>query len=81
MHHYTDYQNELNACQQDPSGSGCGTILAMYSDKSQPLSLPDADNLSGVIANTNSQTGQGDVVTVIHILLMRQKDPATEERT
>lgn len=58
MHHYSDYQAELSACQSNPSGTGCGTILSMYGNESVPLSLPDSNNPSGVIANINTQTGQ-----------------------
>jgi filamentous hemagglutinin len=50
QHHFGDYQKQLQACQQNPSGSGCGTILQMNGDTSVPLSMPDNSNSTGVIA-------------------------------
>uniref|UniRef100_UPI00066FC299 glycohydrolase toxin TNT-related protein n=1 Tax=Frateuria defendens TaxID=2219559 RepID=UPI00066FC299 len=55
IHHYSDYQAELDACKQSPSASGCGTILAMQGDHSVPLTRADGVNQDGVIANLNDQ--------------------------
>ncbi|MFC5583035.1 hemagglutinin repeat-containing protein [Rhodanobacter terrae] len=58
QHHFANYLGELDACQKAPSGSGCGTILAMQGDRSIVLSTADSSNSNGVIANINSQTGE-----------------------
>jgi hypothetical protein len=79
QHHFGDYQKQLQACQQNPSGSGCGTILQMNGDTSVPLSMPDNSNSTGVIANINSQTGQVVSYTITNaqnqpIVIMQSSD-------